>query len=268
MSDGSLLNLCLLSFLFGLRHGLDVDHLVVIDGIVRLNVAERPIVSRWSGVLFSIGHGLVVVAWCGLAAAISDIWDVPQWLHLSGFIISISFLLGLGMVNILAAIRAAPGADVGLVGFRARLTGEIRRPQSVLAVGGMFALSFDTISQAAVIGFAGLDAGGWAGPLAAGASWAIGMVIVDGSSGLVATRLLSSRGSRRRSAQRLMALAIGSASTLIGLFLFAAAFMPELAEWKDMRGLWLAGATFVLLLLVYGVTRLIAPRRESGSAWR
>jgi hypothetical protein len=33
MSDGSLLNLCLLSFLFGLRHGLDVDNHGVMDGV-------------------------------------------------------------------------------------------------------------------------------------------------------------------------------------------------------------------------------------------
>ena len=47
-------------FLLGLKHGLDPDHLAAIDGLTRFNARERPALSRWSGLLFSAGHGVVV----------------------------------------------------------------------------------------------------------------------------------------------------------------------------------------------------------------
>ena len=43
-----------LAVALGLRHGVDPDHLAAIDGLSRL----RP--SRWNGVLFAIGHGILV----------------------------------------------------------------------------------------------------------------------------------------------------------------------------------------------------------------
>ncbi len=38
----------------GIRHGVDPDHIAAIDGLSRL----RP--SSWNGVLFALGHGLMM----------------------------------------------------------------------------------------------------------------------------------------------------------------------------------------------------------------
>jgi nickel/cobalt transporter (NiCoT) family protein len=56
------LSLIAVVFLLGLKHGLDPDHLAAIDGLTRFNAADRPRLSRWSGLLFSAGHGAVVTA--------------------------------------------------------------------------------------------------------------------------------------------------------------------------------------------------------------
>src|SRR5438874_2717894 len=48
------LGLAALVFVPGLKHGLDPDHLVAIDGFTR---STR---SRWCGLFFSLGHGVVV----------------------------------------------------------------------------------------------------------------------------------------------------------------------------------------------------------------
>ncbi|HEX6829121.1 MAG TPA: nickel transporter, partial [Burkholderiales bacterium] len=51
-----------LVFTLGLKHGLEADHLVAIDGLTRYNAIARPRIARWCGTLFSLGHGAVVVA--------------------------------------------------------------------------------------------------------------------------------------------------------------------------------------------------------------
>ena len=48
------MSLLALVLVLGLKHGLDPDHLVAIDGFTRTTR------SRWCGLFFSIGHGLAV----------------------------------------------------------------------------------------------------------------------------------------------------------------------------------------------------------------
>ena len=48
-------------FLLGMRHGFDPDHLAAINSLTRLNLSPNPSVSRWAGIFFSFGHGLIVV---------------------------------------------------------------------------------------------------------------------------------------------------------------------------------------------------------------
>ena len=49
-------------YTLGLKHGMDPDHLATIDGIARSNAARNPRLARWSGFLFSAGHGATVVS--------------------------------------------------------------------------------------------------------------------------------------------------------------------------------------------------------------
>jgi len=53
--------LCLVVLGFGLRHGLDADHLAAIDGLTRRNARANPAIAGRCGALFSAGHGLVVM---------------------------------------------------------------------------------------------------------------------------------------------------------------------------------------------------------------
>ena len=60
--------LCALAFVLGVKHGFDADHLATVDGITRCNCTLRPRLARYAGVLFSLGHGAVVVAIAAAAA--------------------------------------------------------------------------------------------------------------------------------------------------------------------------------------------------------
>jgi high-affinity nickel-transport protein len=50
----------ILAYLFGLRHGLDDDHLAAIDNSTRKLVQERKR-SLLTGTFFSLGHSTVVI---------------------------------------------------------------------------------------------------------------------------------------------------------------------------------------------------------------
>src|SRR5260221_12401546 len=107
-----ILGLAALVFVLGLKHGLDPDHLVAIDGFTR---SSR---SRWCGLFFSLGHGVVVtLVGVGVALIAAD-WQPPQWLEYTGAWISIAVLVALGPANLITALRAAPGQPVALSGIR------------------------------------------------------------------------------------------------------------------------------------------------------
>jgi high-affinity nickel-transport protein len=91
------LSLVAVVFLLGLKHGLDPDHLAAIDGLTRFNAERRPKLSRWSGLLFSAGHGVVVTMVAVLVATVATEWRAPSWLENAGTWISIAFLTLLGI---------------------------------------------------------------------------------------------------------------------------------------------------------------------------
>ena len=68
-----------LVFALGLKHGVDADHLAMIDGLTRYNAPIRPRLARWCGLLFSVGHGVVVIAISVSVGALSNRWEVPAW---------------------------------------------------------------------------------------------------------------------------------------------------------------------------------------------
>src|SRR5205807_656977 len=72
----------------------------------------------WCGLFFSLGHGVVVTLVGVAVALVATEWQAPHWLENTGAWISIGVLLALGIANLLAVLRAAPGVPVRLVGLR------------------------------------------------------------------------------------------------------------------------------------------------------
>jgi high-affinity nickel-transport protein len=99
-------------FALGLKHGLDPDHLAAIDGLTRFNAGRRPRLSRWSGLLFSAGHGVVVTLVAIAVATLAAGLRAPEWLDDAGTWISIGFLALLGVAN-LHAVARTPRAPCG-----------------------------------------------------------------------------------------------------------------------------------------------------------
>ncbi|MCE9638698.1 MAG: nickel transporter [Betaproteobacteria bacterium] len=255
------IGLMLLVFVLGMRHGLDADHLVAIDGLTRFNAGANPRLARRCGALFSLGHGIVVMLVAVTVALFAQHFTLPPWLaHLCVWL-SITFLLALGMLNMLAVATADPGQPVRLAGIRARLVARIEcasHPLLVAAVGSLFALSFDTLSQAALFAVTAAQFGGVAHALILGALFTLGMVCVDVCNGLWIFRLIGSTSRRALIASRVFAVVISCLSLTVALFGIARYFSPTVSAWSENKDLALGLAVVVLVLLGFVLAMSLA----------
>ena len=123
-----LLGLCAVVLLLGLRHGFDADHLATIDALTRHHLQRGSGQARWIGVLFSLGHGAVVIAVALVVSQLASRWQVPAWLMAFGAWTSIAILALLALLNIASLRRTPRHEHVRPVGLRGRwLSGLVRR---------------------------------------------------------------------------------------------------------------------------------------------
>jgi len=250
-------------FLLGLKHGLDPDHLAAIDGLTRFNARERPALSRWSGLLFSAGHGVVVTLVAIAVATVATEWKAPSWLENAGTWISIAFLAALGIANLAAVVRTPRGEIVRAVGVRGRLFERFMRvehPVLVAAVGAAFALSFDTISQAVLFSITGSNLAGWLFAALLGLVFTAGMMATDALNGLWVSHLVRSADGRAAAASRLMSLAIGLTSLAIAVLAAARFALPAFDQRVASWGVALSAAVVVAVAVSYGVAMRLAAR--------
>ena len=223
-------------FLLGLRHGMDADHLATIDGLTRFHAGIRPRLSRWSGFLFSLGHGLVVVIVAILVGLFSRHLVIPSWMDGFGAWISIVFLLALGTLNLVSVLRTAPNDVVQLAGLKGRFLGRFyraRQPWLIVLVGALFALSFDTLSQTALFALAASKMSGWIFSMLLGLSFMFGMIVTDGVNGLWVARLLRRADRRARIASRMLGLTIALLSFGVATLGIARYWSPQATAWSD-----------------------------------
>lgn len=259
------LALVLLVFVLGVKHGFDADHLATIDGLTRCNAPTRPRLARFCGSLFSFGHGAVVVAIAIGASLLSRGWVAPEWLESTGAWISISFLVFLGVLNLRAVYATDPREMVHPVGLKGRWMGRFARathPAGVALVGALFALSFDTVSQAALFAMAGVQAGGWMPAAGLGLTFMAGMLIADGANGLWIARLIARADATARIASRVMALAVAGISLLVAAWSLVRMLAPSLDEWGEGKALFLG----LMVMAVVFTSFLIGVRLARAGA--
>jgi nickel/cobalt transporter (NiCoT) family protein len=260
--------LCTLAFVLGMRHGFDADHLATIDGLTRCNARSNPALARFAGTLFSLGHGAVVALVAIATATLATRWQTPGWLEYTGVVVSIAFLFGLAYLNVRAVLIAAPDAVVAPAGIKGRLLGRIvtvHRPVAIAGVGALFALSFDTISQAALFALAAGRFGGVAQALFVAGLFVLGMLTIDGINGLWISRLIRRADRTAVIASRVMALAVAALSLAVGLFTVAKLLLPEVDAWSEGREMWMGGAVVAGVLTAFMAGMVAARRRAAES---
>lgn len=259
------LSFLLLTFVLGMKHGFDADHLATIDGLTRFNARRRPHLARWCGSLFSLGHGAVVVTIALGASAIAGQWAMPEWLSTLGALISIAFLLTLGSLNLSAVLGTDADQMVHPVGFKARLLGKLAQashPGLIALIGALFALSFDTLSQAAFFALTATRFGGWEHALLLASSFLAGMLLTDGINGLWIARLIARSDEVARIASRVMGLVVAGMSLIVAAFGLAKLASPLVDAWSDGKELGLGIALIVVMAVSYVTAMRLAKRED------
>ena len=248
-----LLPLAALTFMLGLRHGMDPDHLIVVDNITRFNAGVRPERARWCGLFFSLGHGAAVTAVAGLLALAAGHHVIPAWVQGIGQWISIGFLLTLGLLNLHALCVDRRGAVVprGLrSGVFLRLT-HVSHPLAISMIGAAFAISMDTLSQAAVFSLAVSGRFAWVAALFLGMVFTLGMLVVDAANGWWINRMIGRLDDGDRTWVRRLTWAIALFSLGLAGAGLARLAHPLLDVWYDRHALALGIASIALTSAIF-----------------
>jgi len=244
------------AFLLGLRHGVDADHLAAIDAMARLHAGARPRLARNAGVLFSSGHAAVVLVAALLVSSVAQAWQVPPALRQWGSWMSAATLMILALLNIAWAVRGADGG--ARAGWRGALFGRLLRSERgwmIAAVGALFALSFDTLSIASLLGLGASGNGGWQVATMMSAAFFAGMLVTDGLNGLWIAALLRRTGSPASAPSRRMAGVLAAISAATAVCSVGAAMLPQRRWLINDMPLLFSSAVMLLVLAGFMSTR-------------
>jgi nickel/cobalt transporter (NiCoT) family protein len=195
----ALLALCGLAYSFGLRHGLDVDHIVAIDNVSR-DLLGRGIRPTGLGLFFALGHSSVIalasIAIAGAALRFNHVFGhVGEWVGIYTTLISVSMLLLVAPRNLMAAwhsfraIRGLTASDPHPPHSGRLVRWAMRRLESLhvktwhmFFVGALFGLGFETASAMTMLALTGAQATGgaeWSCILVFPLLFTAGMTLVD-----------------------------------------------------------------------------------------
>ncbi|ARG98886.1 hypothetical protein B6N58_08435 [Legionella micdadei] len=209
--------LILFVFGLGLRHGLDLDHLATIDSITR-TIRTNNRLSKRVGLLFSLGHGLVVIT---LSVIISNGFirsQFPTWLEPLGSFISIFFLLVFGFLTLYNILRHENQFHTPS-SLRHFFIGKFKRYNAIwiILTGALFAFSFDTFSQVALFSISISSSKHWTFSAILGLIFMLGMMATDGLNGLMVSLLIQRADKLSLYISRLLGFAIACFSLILGL---------------------------------------------------
>lgn len=146
----------------GLRHGLDADHIVVIDNITRKLVSDNK-TSATTGLFFALGHSTIVflmtiMVVLGLNST-HDYWQsIDKFGNNFGAIISMLFLSITLILNIimLRDVKKRSYSEVNSNYPRSGnyLLRSIDNPHKMYLVGFLFGLGFDTATEVGLLALA------------------------------------------------------------------------------------------------------------------
>lgn len=265
----SLFALIALAWLLGMKHGMDADHLATIDGLTRVNSsAGRHRLARLCGFLFSLGHGTVVCVVAVTASLLLRQVTMPQWLDAAGAWTSTFFLLSLGTLNLYAVFATPADEMVSTRGFKGRIFGRTNHaghPVLVTMVGALFAISFDTLSQAVLLSTTSTHLGGPVYALVLAMCFVLGMMATDAVNGLWISHLLRRADATARVASRIMGLAVAIVSFAVAGLGLSRRYVPQAAAWQEGRELAIGIGVIAAVAGSVLLARYVTPRRGHTS---
>ncbi len=254
-----------LAALLGFRHGFDADHIAVVDGMTRARQLHGSYwTARLVGLQFAGGHSATILVAAlllfGQGAAL------PPWLDGLGVAISTCLLLVIAASNAAHALRPASEATRPLGPVAAllfRMTGRSLHPA---LVGVAFALSLDSLAQAAFFAAHGSDTTGIGAVAAMALAFGAGMMTADAANGALLAWFASRSDRLARQASRFSSGFIA----LVALATAVAAIVREsqsgFAQAWDGAGVWVGVGLVAITSGVYLVRLALQRARNARTA--
>jgi nickel/cobalt transporter (NiCoT) family protein len=225
----------LLMFLLGFRHGFDPDHIAIIDGISVRYSSKRPQLAKWTGTLFALGHGSVVTVIAVMISQFSHafsfsekVWAILDWVP--GIL-----LIVVGVINLRSLLSKERFHSHGLKTWL--LPEKLKNsshPLSIVLIGILFAMVFDTNTQAAAWAYSASSGSGCTHALMLGLCFTAGMMLTDSmDSQMLFLLTLHSSGTERVIAyRRKLGWVIVAITFSVGLYKIVSHINPllELSE--------------------------------------
>jgi high-affinity nickel-transport protein len=259
----------LIMLALGLRHGLDPDHIAVIDGVSMRFSVTRPVLTKWVGTLFAIGHGATVTGIAVMISLVSHSWHLPQQVWGAIDWVPGLILILVGLVNLHQLRQKNPFSPKG---WRTFLVPEKLKnsshPLAIILIGVLFAVVFDTTTQAAAWAYTGTGQKSTSLALLLGLTFSCGMITTDTLDSRILFQLIKRSGSGASAKmknvtnyRRSLGWIIACLSITVGGYETISHIVPSLVI--DDSALTMLGLSFFIMMLVFYTTILYNGRKLS-----
>jgi len=255
--------------LLGLRHGFDPDHIAIIDGISVRYSQSKPLLAKWTGTLFAIGHGSVVTCIAVVISIFSHSWNFPEkvWNVLEwmpGFL-----LIAVGTLNLRMLLLKQQYAPKGIrTFFIPTKLKNTSHPLGIVLIGILFAMVFDTNTQAAAWAYTATSDLSTINALILGLSFSVGMVTTDTLDSRILFTLMNRSVSNDAvlSYRRNLGWIIVCVSFVVGGYKILSHLFP-LVELNETALTLMGIGFFALMILFYAFVLCTSPKGSKKSTY-
>lgn len=253
----------------GMRHGIDPEHLAIVNSVTMRAVETGRRHPVLCGLYFALGHGLIITA---VAMGVTDLLGLghlPAWITAISEWLPMSILFVVATVNLIELIRPETQYQPKSVKTRF-LPGPLRdsaHPLAVFSIGILFAPFVDPATQTAVWAYVIGISGGGLEVAALGCVFTLSMAVtlMLGSRGM----LLLAQGANQQRAERrrralgwfIVVFSYGIVGYDIGSRLFPQLGLTLLLAYGCALG---AAAVLAVLLLRWQLQRQRVQESRSG----
>lgn len=175
----------------GLRHGLDPDHIAMIDSFTYRLHENKSRWSKWVGTLFTLGHGLMVTLISLFLSLLKNKFEIPYYMELfiEWFPMIMLTLIGVSNVLMLTNKKGKKRFSLRQCLIPTRM-GNHNHPAAILLTGLLFGFIFDTSSQIAAFGYTISASDQWLFAVIGGLIFSFGLIITGTFDSLLLNKLL------------------------------------------------------------------------------
>ena len=249
----------------GFRHGLDPDHIAVVDGMTRVrHNGSAYWKARLTGFQFAAGHSLTIL----LATFVFYMYGIqlPDWLDAVGLWISSFFLVWLAYRNLKFCFSGNDDHHHAGSPVQRKILQAMGPFAHPMGVGFGFAISFDSLAQAGLMAAKGHELGGFVAIVAMAGSFGLGMTLADTSNGLLMHWLVNRSHDLAHNAGRIMSGVIAALSLMVVAVGHTSQHFEHLDALWDAWGAYIGLGVTGMAVLVYLVSARLY--RHQNANWQ